>query len=67
MGEIDPQNKDMTGCVEIPAMTIPELITVVTNEVTLLSRVLRVSSIFDGLNNYFRCAANCNRYAVLIQ
>ena len=61
MGEIDPQNNDMTGCVAIPATKIPEPIAVVTTEVALKSWVLRVSSMFDVLNNYLVCTANCNR------
>ncbi len=47
--EIDPQNRDMTGCVDIPPTTIPAPITEVNKEVALRSRdLIEVSIILDA-------------------
>mmetsp|Transcript_3361 Transcript_3361/g.4331 ORF Transcript_3361/g.4331 Transcript_3361/m.4331 type:complete len:120 (-) Transcript_3361:99-458(-) len=44
--DIDPRKRDMTGCVDIPPMTIPAPIIEVNKEVALCSRdLIRVSII----------------------
>lgn len=47
--DIDPRNRDMMGCVDIPPMTMPAPRTEVNREVALWSfDLIRVSIILDA-------------------